>query len=222
MGPDDVLAAVDVPVAPAGATVTGFVALVIQPDAATIRRSYEVAGALMAKDAEQVLAPGALPHVTLTQCALRDAPRARVADYIGRLDAELRGRTIPLRDVVAFPGGFLFWCVDEGSPERARLQRAHEAAISVADGFLDPAANARVVEGTAAATNDDPVLVANAREYGYAFVREHYLPHITLGFDRRLTPDGFAREERPHVMTVGRVVLAKVGSRGRAESVLAL
>lgn len=222
MTADDVLAEFAIPRLATGTRVTAFVALVVQPDAGTIRRSYELAGALMPGDAEQVLAPGALPHLTLTQCALRDAPRDRIAGYVARLDAELRGRTIPLRDVTVFPGGFLFWCVDEASPERARLQRAHEAAISLADGFLDPAANARVVEGTAAATNDDPVLVGNAREYGYAFLREHYLPHITLGFDGRLTANGFARQERPHVMTVERVVLAKLGSRGRAESVLSL
>lgn len=222
MSADDVLADFAIPRLATETRITAFVALVVQPDAETIRRSYELAGALMPSDAEQVLALGALPHVTLTQCALREAPRERIAGFIERLDAELRGRTIPLRDVMAFPGGFLFWCVDEASPERVRLQRAHEAAMSIADGFLDPDANARVVEGTAAATNNDPVLVGNAREYGYAFLREHYLPHITLGFDRRLTAGAVARQERPHVMTVERVVLAKLGSRGRAESVLSL
>lgn len=222
METNDALAGFGIPRIAAGARVTGFVALVIQPDAATIRRAYELASALMPKDAEQVLAPGSMPHVTLTQCAVREAPRERIADYVERLDAELRGRTIPLRDVMAFPGGFVFWCVDDTSPERASLQRAHEAAVSVADDVLDPVANARVVEGTAAATNDDPVLVGNARDYGYAFLREHYLPHITLGFDPRLTSRAFPRREDPHAMTVERVALARLGSRGRVEAVFSL
>ena len=207
---------------PADTTVTGFVALVVQPDAATIRQSYELASAVMAKDAEQVLAPGSLPHVTLTQCALRGAPRERIASYVARLETNLRGRSIPLRTVMAFPGGFVFWCVDESSPERVRLQEAHEAAIGVADGFLDPVANTRVVDGTAAATNNDPVLVGNARTYGYAFVRDRYLPHITLGFDARVTPESFEGHDHPHAMTVDRVVLARLGSRGRVEAVLSL
>lgn len=219
---DDVLTTFGIPRMAAEARVTGFVALVIQPDATTIRQSYELARTVMSKDAEQVLAPGSLAHVTLTQCALRSAPRERIASYVARLETHLRGWSIPLRTVMAFPGGFVFWCVDGSSPERARLQEAHEAAISVGDGFLDPVANTRVVDGTAAVTNDDPVLIGNARTYGYAFIRDRYLPHITLGFDARVTPEGFGRHDHPHAMTVDRIVLARLGGRGRVESVLSL
>ena len=51
--------------------ISGFVGLVIEPDTATIRTAYELAAALLPPDAEQKLAPGDLPHLTLTQCALR-------------------------------------------------------------------------------------------------------------------------------------------------------
>ena len=135
--------------------------------------------------------------------------------------------TIPLRAVIAFGGGFLFWCVDDASPPRVLLQQAHEDALGVADGLLDPAVNARVVEQTRKGTNDDPVLVAHARRYGYAFVRDRYLPHIPLGFDPRLVVDpragsSFEARPRPHVMTAERVVLAKMGALGRVEHVLSL
>ena len=139
----------------ADAPISGFVALVIEPDAATIRAAYELAAALLPADAEQVLTHGDLPHVTLTQCALRDVPRAQVKSLIARLDQRLKGTLLPLERVVPFPGGFVFWTVDPDSPERPRLQAAHEEALTLADGGLDPTTNARIVEGTARATGND-------------------------------------------------------------------
>lgn len=186
MSADDTLTDFGIRRVPAEPLITGFVALVIQPDTATIRAAYDLAAAVMPAGAQQVLAPGSLPHVTLTQCAVRDLPRRRAAEFVGRLDQELRGRTIPLSAVIPFGGGFVFWCVDPACGERATLQRAHEEAVTLADGFLDPVVNEKVVEGTIQTTNDAPVLVANARVCGYAFVRDRYLPHITLGFDPNL------------------------------------
>jgi hypothetical protein len=217
--PDETLAEFKIRLSPAETRVTGFVGLVIQPDAATIRASYELAASLMPTSPEAV-ALGSLPHLTLTHCALRDAPRTRLAEYVDRLDTQLAGRRVPLGAVVGFGAGFVFWCADPPtSPERAGLQRAHEYAITVADGFLDPVVNAAVVEGTRRVTNDDPALVGNARAFGYAFARDRYLPHITLGFDPRPVVD-----TPPHVhsMSVKRVVLAKLGPRGRVECVLSL
>lgn len=218
MTPDETLADFKIRRSPAQTRVTGFVGLVIQPDAATIRASYELAAALIPTSPEAV-APGSLPHLTLTQCALRDAPRARLVEYVGRLDTQLAGRTVPLGAVVGFGAGFVFWCADPTWPERAGLQRAHEYAITLADGFLDPVANAAVVEGTRQATNDDPTLVGNARAFGYAFVRDRYLPHITLGFEPRPVVD---TPPRVHSMRVERVVVATLGPRGRVECVLSL
>lgn len=147
MRPDaDPLAQFAIRQVPAEARVAGFVAIVVVPDAATIRASYALASALMPQASEQALAPGSLPHITLTQSPLRDAPRERLAERVTRLDEQLRGQTIPLSAVIAFGGGFLFWCVEDAAPPRALLQRAHEDAIPVADGLLDPAVNARVVE----------------------------------------------------------------------------
>lgn len=218
MTPDDTLAEFEIRRIPAPPLVTDFVGLVIQPDAATIRKSYELAAALMPKIPEAVV-PGSLPHMTLTQCALREAPRERLAAFVDRLDTELKGLTVPLSAVVPFGAGFVFWCADPTSPERMGLQRAHEHALAVADGFLDSVANAAVVEGTMRATGNDPVLVGNARAFGYAFVRDRYLPHITLGFDPRLVVDD---RPHPHSMRIDRVVLAKLGRLGRVESVLSL
>ena len=56
------------------ATISGFVGIVIEPDAATIAKAYALAATLVPAGAEQVLAPGSLPHITLTQCPLREAP----------------------------------------------------------------------------------------------------------------------------------------------------
>ena len=204
---------------PAAPLITGFVALVIQPDAATIRKAYELARSLMPTASQQTLAPGSLPHVTLTQCAVRDAPRERFAEFVNRLEAQLRGLTIPLSAVENYGAGFLFWHAAPASPGRTMLQRAHEHATTVADGLLDPVANAAVVEATATAFNNDQALVENARRYGYALIRECYQPHITLGFDPRVAA---VRTEHPHSMTVERVVLARLGGLGRIERVLSL
>lgn len=201
--------------------ISGFVGLVIEPDLATIAKAYELAAALLPRDAEQVLAPDGRPHVTLTQCPLRDAPRARVKALVARLDERIAGHTLPLARVVPFPGGFLFWCVDSSAPARQLLQSVHEEALALADGVLDPVRNAAVVEGTARATGNDARLVDNARGYGYAFVGERYLPHITLGFDPT-TIASFTPQDQPHVMTVERVVLARLGRLGRIEEVLRL
>jgi hypothetical protein len=113
-----------------------------------------------------------------------------------------------------------------GLPARALLQDAHADALSVADGLLDPVVNARIVEQTVKATNNDPTLVAHARRYGYAFALDRYQPHITLGFDARLV-DGAAGSSvappaRSHVMTAVRVVLTRMGALGRVEHVLSL
>ena len=202
--------------------ITGFVGLVIEPDAGTIRKAYELASRVMPVDAPMVLGPGLLPHVTLTQCALRETPRERLAAFAARLGATLRDRRIPLTAVSAVAGGFVFWCVDPASAERALLQRVHEDALPVADGFLDPVANAAVVEGTARLTNDDRQLVENARRFGYAFIRDRYLPHITLGFDPRLAPPSVPDRHEPHAMIATRVALVRFGPHGRATQILAL
>jgi hypothetical protein len=201
------------------ATIAGFVGIVIEPDAVTIAKAYALAATLVPMPAEQVLAPGALPHITLTQCLLRDAPAARVKKLVARLDGRLAGRTVPLARVVPFTGGFVFWCVDDASPARQLLQSAHEQALTLADGALDAAANEAVVTATARATADDPALVANARRHGYAFVNDRYLPHITLGFAPTARAV-FAAEDHRHTMTVARVVLARLGRLGRVEEVL--
>jgi hypothetical protein len=91
--------------------------------------------------------------------------------------------------------------------------------------FLDPVANAAVVEATRRAFDGDPVLVDNARRYGYALIRDRYLPHITLGFDPRLGGGPAERSSglrQSHTMTVERVVLARLGPVGRVETALSL
>jgi len=200
-------------------TLSGFVGLVLEPDAATIDAAYALAAAVLPTDAEQILAPGALPRVTLTQCALRDASRASIAALLADLDARLAGRTIPLSRVVPFTGGFVFWCVDDAAPERTLLQTAHERALTLADDVLDVTANEAVVAGTARATGNDPDLVANARRHGYAFVRDRYLPHITLGFAPAAAA-ALAPRDHLHRMRVERVVLARLGRLGLVDEVL--
>jgi len=201
--------------------VSGFVGLVLVPDAATITAAYRLASRLVADGAESVLAGGALPHVTLTQCALRDAPRARLIALIDRLEERVRTLRIPLGPLTVFGGGFVFWCVEPESPARGVLQAAHQDALALADGVLDPVANAAIVEGTANLTGEDPVLVAHARRYGYAFVGESYLPHITLGFDSRVAA-GAALAEPGHVheMRVERVALVQLGRYGVVQSLV--
>lgn len=202
-------------------TVSGFVGLVLVPDAATITAAYRLASRLVADGAESVLAGGALPHVTLTQCALRDAPRARLIALIDRLEERVRTLRIPLGPLTVFGGGFVFWCVEPESPARGVLQAAHQDALALADGVLDPVANAAIVEGTAKLTGDDPVLVAHARRYGYAFVGESYLPHITLGFDSRLAAGAaFAEPVHVHEMRVERVALVRLGRYGVVQSLV--
>jgi 2'-5' RNA ligase len=204
-----------------GDALSGFVGIVLQPDGATVTQAYALAAALLPGDAAQVLAPGALPHITLTQCALREAPRARVKALVGRLDALLAERTIPLRRVVPFPGGFLFWCVDDDAPARALLQSAHEQALALADGGLDADANDTVIAGTARATGNDPRLVENARRYGYAFVKEQYRPHITLGFAPESVAS-FQPSDHVHTMRVERVAVARLGRLGRVDEIVTL
>jgi hypothetical protein len=201
--------------------ISGVVALAIQPDAATIATSYALAAELMPAAPVQALAPGSLPHVTLTQCALLEAPRARVRELTARLDDRLRGRRIPLGAVVTFGAGFLFWCAEPDGPERTVLQEAHERAVTLADGVLDPVANRAVIEATRQVFGDDPVLVSSTRACGYSLARERYLPHITLGFDPRLE-EGARLASRPSTMTVERVILARLGAYGRLEAELSL
>ena len=203
-------------------SVTGIVALVIGPDPPTIRAAYELADALVAPGAEQVLGPGSLPHVTLTQCALRAAPRARLRAFVARLEEALRGRTIPLGPIQRFGQGFVFWCAEPDGPERRALQSAHEDALALADGLLDPVANAAVVETTRRAFGGDRELIANAERYGYSLVRQRYLPHITLGFDSRPIDAPAARPAvaaRAHTMAIDRVVVAPLGAYGRIDAV---
>ena len=200
---------------------SGFVGIVLRPDADTIAKAYELAPALLPPDSEQVLVPPALPHITLTQGALRDAAPAVVKRLVADLDRQLAGRRIPLAQIVPFTGGFLFWCVDDTSAARPVLQAAHAQALSLADGVLDETANEAVVAGTAQATGNDPVLVANARRYGYALVTDRYLPHITLGFAPRVVGSLVPRTHA-HVMTVERVVAVRLGRLGRVEEVLDL
>ena len=203
--------------------ISGFVGLVLVPDAETMAVARRLAGAVVPAGAESALGTDALPHLTLTQCPLREAPRARIVELIRRLDTGLGGARIALGPLVVFGGGFMFWCVEPGSPARARLQAAHEDALALSDCGLDPTANAAVVEATARLTAGDPVLAANARRYGYAFVGDRYLPHVTLGFDSRLAAGAtLAERAHPHAMSVARVALARLGRYGVVQSLITL
>jgi hypothetical protein len=75
--------------------ISDFLGIVARPDAATIHTCCELAAALLPRSPEMVVAPASLPHLTLTQCALRDAPGERLAEFVSRLDEQLRGVTIP-------------------------------------------------------------------------------------------------------------------------------
>ena len=201
--------------------VSGFVGLVLVPDAATIAAASRVAEHVVAADAESRLGGGALPHVTLTQCALREAPGSRLIGLIDRLEERVRVMRIPLGPLVVFGGGFVFWCVEPGGPARGALQAAHQEALALADGVLDPVANAAIIEATAKLTANDPALLAHARRYGYAFVGERYLPHITLGYDSRLAAGGaLAEPVHAHEMRVERVALARLGRYGVVQSLI--
>jgi len=201
--------------------VSGFVGLVLVPDAATIAAAYRLAGGVVAHGAESVLAGGSLPHVTLTQCALREAPRSRLVGLIARLEDRVRAMRVPLGPLVVFGGGFVFWFVAPDSPARGLLQAVHQDALALADSALDPVANAAIVEATAKLTGNDPALVENARRYGYAFVGDKYLPHITLGYDSRLAAGGTLTEPvHAHEMRVERVALARLGRYGVVQSLI--
>ena len=201
--------------------ISGFVGLVLVPDAATIAAAYRLAPSVIAEGAESRLEAGALPHVTLTQCALRDAPRSGAIALIERLEERVRGVRLPLGPLTVFGGGFVFWCVEPGSAARGVLQAAHQDALALADGALDPVANAAIVEATGKLTGDDPALVDNARRYGYAFVGERYLPHVTLGYDARLAAGAtLAEPARAHEMRVERVALARLGRYGVVQSLI--
>ena len=198
-------------------TISGFVGLVLIPDAPSIDAARALAKALVPPDAEQTVASGDLPHVTVMQCPLREAPRAHVASFVDQLRRQLLGRTLPLNRVIPFPGGFLFWTVDPDSPERQLLQSVHENALTLGDGFLDPITHAAIVEGTVKATGNDEQLVGNARRYGYAFAKERYVPHITLGFASRAS---FAPRDHVFAMRVERAALVRLGRLGRVEEIL--
>jgi len=201
--------------------VSGFVGLVLVPGAATIAAAYRLAAKVVPDGAESTLTAGVLPHVTLMQCAVREAPRSRLIALIERLEERLHAVRVELGPLVVFTGGFVFWGVEPASPGRHVLQAAHHDALALADGVLNPVANAAVVEATAKLTGEDPVLVGNARRYGYAFAGERYVPHITLGYDSRLTTPGeLAPGTHAHQMRVERVALARFGRYGVVESLI--
>jgi hypothetical protein len=77
-----------------------------------------------------------------------------------------------------------------------------------------------VVAGTARATGNDTQLVANARRYGYAFVKDQYRPHITLGFAPEVV-ESLSPRDHVHTMRVERVVVAWLGRLGRVEEIVA-
>ena len=109
-------------------------------------------------------------------------------------------------------------------PDLPTIRAAYELAdaLALADGLLDPVANAAVVEATRRAFGGDRELVANAERYGYSLVRQRYLPHITLGFDSRPIDAPAARPAvatRAHTMAIDRVVVAPLGAYGRIDAV---
>jgi 2'-5' RNA ligase len=206
-------------------TISGLVALVIRPDPPTIQAAYRLAAALVRPGSEQVLGPGSLPHVTLAQCALRAAPRERLQAIVARLEEALVKRSLQLGSIVRFGQGFVFWCVEADGPRRRALQVAHDDALAVAEGFLDPVANAAVVEATRRALGADPELLDNTRRYGYSLVGQRYVPHITLGFDSRPDDAPAARPTDPahaHTMVVDRIVVAPLGAYGRVDAIYSL
>lgn len=141
----------------------------------------------------ELSAAGNLPHVTVYQGPLQDS--VDLEEILAALKGDL-GLTSPITvsatEILYLPTGWIFL----GLERAAVLEKLQVAALAALEGGIDRAAieNSTEAEGYAGAARE------NFYRYGYRFVGEAFLPHITLG---RLEGESFAAMEAMASSPVG-------------------
>ena len=119
-------------------------------------------------------ADGNLPHVTVYQGPLHDS--VDLEKILVSLKAELglaSAISAAATEILYLPTGWIFLEVERA----AVLEKLQVAALAAIEGGIDRAA----IENSTEAAGYAGAHLENFRRYGYRFVGEAFLPHITLG-----------------------------------------
>lgn len=138
-------------------------------------------------------AEGNLPHVTVYQGPLYDS--VDLEKILTALKADL-GLASPISvaatEILYLPTGWIFLELERA----AVLENLQVAALTALEGGIDRAA----IDNSTEAAGYAGLARENFHRYGYRFVGEAFLPHITLG---RLAGDSFAAMEAMASSPVG-------------------
>lgn len=200
-------------------TLSGALGLVVIPDHATIQRAYALAEEIMPRDAEYVLREGSLPHVTLYHGKLDRIPQETALETLQSLQSDLVGKKFILNEIVTFGGKLIFWNVDPLCAGIEMLREAHLKALSVAS-YLDRTSEAKALSEEGLSLRDEEL--ENVRLFGHPLVRSLFTPHITLGFQPRISEVLANSLKCEWSFEVASVELVKIGYPGRVEGVVNL
>ena len=196
----------------------GALGLVIIPDQGTIDRAYQLAKELLPNDAEYLLDPRSLPHITLYHSSLVRVPRQEVSRIADELSRSLVGQIVNLGPVVSFGGNFIFWNIDPLQSDMSFLREAHQSALRLAQ-YLDRLAPTRAKEERLQLSAAEQ---RNVELFGHPLVNELYTPHITLGFNPGIGKYFQQSRTVSWQLRVASVQFVRIGHPGRVVQVLSL
>lgn len=187
----------------------GRYGIVIIPDRTTVRLAQDLSrlerpSFVFAGERTQMDFVPEYHHLTLFHARLVDAPEEAVHEILNRLTG-LPGQAIHLNGIRVYGEKFLFWDADI-SPV---LKEVHEIALGLAK-FLDPSAKSCAEEEMLEMSPEER---ANIEQFGHPLVRDHYRPHVTLGWNARGF-EGLYPCPATHHAHVRRVVFAEIGDYG--------
>jgi hypothetical protein len=204
--------------------ISGSVGFVILPDSDSIGIAYDLASQLMPRDAEFILSPGSLPHLTLYHSKLNGFPVDLARVQLADLRKALTGLRFNLDNLEIFGDNFLFWNVNcsptEHSSDNLKLLfDAHRIALKAAD-FRDSSAEAKAIKDEKLSLSNEEL--QNIANFGHPLVLNRYTPHITLGFHPNLISRLSQIPARHHEFQVASVELVTIGHPGRVEGIIQL
>jgi len=198
---------------------SGALGVVIIPDQPTVERAYSLASEILPGEAEYVLSPGSIPHLTLYHAKLQGLPRAEMREILGSIRKLIVQKAFWLGKIVGFGGNFVYWNVDQAREDCKDLDLAHAKALSISR-FLDRSLPSKATSEEGLTLSEEQL--ENVRLYGHPLVGNLFTPHITLMFGQGTAQKLMGDSHLNWRFSVASVELVRVGHPGRIEELVDL
>lgn len=181
---------------------SGQLGFVLFPDFNISHKSYQLAQNIN-KNLIHFTKPY-LPHISLYHSKIADLPEEKIMELLLEIENRSRRISLDLEEIIIYGQRFVFWLVKKTS----ELEGLHYKVLALSKYF--------VKEGKQQADREkikiSQVEQKNVKEYGHPFVKNLWLPHITLGYCEK--PDIYVKKikETGRIAAIGFVEIGDYGT----------